>query len=75
MNIKLWLQEKIAEETGIPTSEVLCDVEFENFNLDSLSLISLSFDLETLLEKELSPTLFTEFNTINKLTEWVYSQN
>jgi acyl carrier protein len=74
-NIQDWLQEKIGEEVGLPKNEIDCDLEFENFNLDSLSLVSVSFDLENLLNQELSPTIFTEFNTINKLSEWLKSQN
>jgi acyl carrier protein len=70
IDLKLWLMEKIAEETSMQIKNISCDQEFSSFALDSLSLITLSFDLEKLLDEELSPTLFTEFNTINKLVEW-----
>jgi len=70
MEITQWLQEQIAEETGIKIEDISCDEEFENFDLDSLSLLSLSFELENLIKKELSPTVFSEYNTINKLVEW-----
>ncbi|WP_074408002.1 MULTISPECIES: acyl carrier protein [Aquimarina] len=75
MNIKLWLQEKIAEETELPINEISCDLEFINFNMDSLSILTLAFDLESKLNiGEIDPTLFSEYNTINKLVTWVENQ-
>ena len=74
MDHKTWLQEKIAEEAGILPGEVLLDEDFKSYNIDSLSMVSIAFDLETLLGKEISPTIFSEFNTINKLSEWLESQ-
>jgi acyl carrier protein len=74
MDIKLWLTEQIAEESGLAIGEVSTSTDFEDFDLDSLSLVSLAYDLETLINKELSPTVFTEFNTIDKLAKWIEKQ-
>ncbi|WP_438422587.1 acyl carrier protein [Aquimarina macrocephali] len=75
MDIKLWLQEKIAEETELPINEISCDLEFVNFNMDSLSILTLAFDLESKLNiGEIDPTLFSEYNTINKLVAWIMNQ-
>lgn len=74
MEIKYWLQKQLAEELGLTPQEISCDADFETFNLDSLSLISLSFQLEKLLKEEISPTIFVEYNSINKLSEWFNSQ-
>lgn len=74
IEIKVWLQQKIAEESGQPLEEILYDTEFTNFKLDSLSIVTLAYELESMLNIELSPTAFTEFNTINKLAEWIQSQ-
>ncbi len=63
--------QKIAEDTGVPLEKVSCDESFDNFALDSLSLISLAYDLETMLGREINPAVFTEYNTINKLAGWV----
>ena len=71
MDYKIWLQEKIAEEIGGEAKNVFPDEDFENFNLDSLAMVSLSFEIEKLLGKEISPTVFTEYNTINKLATTV----
>jgi len=73
-DVQVWLQTQIAEEAGIAVNEVSCDEDFENFNLDSLSLVSISFELESRVDLEISPSVFTEFNTINKLAEWVSNQ-
>jgi acyl carrier protein len=69
-----WLQHQIADEAGIPVANISCDEDFESFKLDSLSMVSISFELESKLNVELSPTVFTEFNTINKLVTWIDSQ-
>ncbi|MDY8137646.1 acyl carrier protein [Aquimarina sp. 2201CG5-10] len=75
MNTKLWLQEKIAEETDLSIEDVSCDAEFIDFNMDSLSTLTLAFDLESLLDiGEIDPTLFSEYNTINKLVSWIENQ-
>lgn len=74
MDIEVWLKQQISEEAGVPVNEISNDDEFENFKLDSLSLVSLAFELEKVVDKEIDPTVFTEFNTINKLTKWVKSQ-
>lgn len=73
-DIRRWLQNQIAEESGIPVDEVSCDEDFANFKLDSLSLVSISFELGSRVNMEVSPTLFTEFNTINSVVEWIDNQ-
>ena len=74
MEIKKWLINHIAEESGDPVETIDCDVPFEDYNMDSLAVVSLSFDLENLLDKSIDPTIFTEYNTINKLVEWLETQ-
>lgn len=69
--VKEWLQRQIAEESGVSVDEISCDEEFENFKLDSLSFVSISYELESRINMEISPTVFTEFNTINKLVAWI----
>jgi acyl carrier protein len=65
--IKNWLVQKIAEESDIDPETIKTDVPIESFNLDSLSMITLSYDLETVLGKEIDPTVFWQHNTIDKL--------
>jgi acyl carrier protein len=73
-NVTEWLQKQIAEESGVPIQEISCDEDFENFKLDSLSLVSISYELESQVNVEISPAIFTEFNTINKLAAWINTQ-
>lgn len=75
MDIKNWLVSKIAEESGYALDAINCDEALENFDLDSLSSVSIAFEMENEFNlPEINPTVFSEFNTINKLTEWIQSQ-
>lgn len=75
MDIKDWLTAKIAEELGEEKNSIGADEPFETFEFDSLAIISIVYDIETEFNlSELSPTLFTEFNTITKLTKWIQEQ-
>jgi acyl carrier protein len=70
-----WLQQKIAEETGLPIADIAYDTPFEQFSMDSLSVITLAYELESFTGKEtIDPSVFSEFNTINKLTAWLEQQ-
>ncbi|MEM9053579.1 MAG: acyl carrier protein [Bacteroidota bacterium] len=68
------MRTKLAEESGLKIEEISPDESFEEMNLDSLALVSLAYDLEQVTEMEINPTAFTEYDTINKLTEWIRSQ-
>jgi acyl carrier protein len=70
-DVRGWLQQKIAVETGDPLESISMDAEFESFRLDSLSLLSISYDLENEINIEITPSDLTEFNTINKLSRWI----
>ncbi|CAM4196938.1 acyl carrier protein [Cytophagaceae bacterium 50C-KIRBA] len=75
MNYKHWLIAQIASEASISEKEVDCDVSFEHFNLDSLAIVSISFEMESEFQLEnVDPSLFSEYNTINKLCVWLESQ-
>lgn len=75
MDIQNWLTEKIAEESGIPKEQIDINEAIENLDLDSLASISISFDIEEKFNlKEINPSIFTEYNTINKLSEWIQNQ-
>ncbi len=75
MDTRIWLQQKIADEAGLPAEEIHFDKEFEHFSLDSLSVITLAYELESYTGKELiDPSVFSEYNTINKLAAWLEAQ-
>jgi acyl carrier protein len=72
---KNWLIKKIADECGHQPDTLNCDEPIENFDLDSLSSISISMDIETEFKiNEINPSVFTEFNTVNKLAAWIQNQ-
>ncbi len=72
MNFRNWLIKQIALEASISEQEVDCDSTFESFDLDSLSIVSISFEMETEFQLEsIDPSIFSEFNTINKLCLWM----
>lgn len=75
MIVKKWLVNKIAEESGLDKDTINCDEPIGNFDLDSLSSISIAFDIENEYSlDEINPTVFDEFNTINKLAQWIQNQ-
>lgn len=74
-NMKNWFIEKIADEAGIRVDEVDCDKPFDQYDLDSLSMISLCFEMEDNFKLEnTDPSMLSEYNTINKLAQWVETQ-
>jgi acyl carrier protein len=75
MTVENWLILKIADESGLEEKEIDANEPIENFNLDSLSSISIAFEIEKEFNlEEINPTVFTEYNTINKLSEWIQNQ-
>ena len=69
VEIKSWLVSKIAEEADLDSEAIATDVPFETYRLDSLSLITITYDLEKLLGKEIEPTMFWQHNSIDQLAE------
>jgi acyl carrier protein len=69
VEIRNWLTNKIADETGLTIDNINMDAPFESFNMDSLSMITISYELENVLGIETDPTLFYKFNSINLLSE------
>ena len=75
MNIKNWLTNKVALEIGLDTNQIDADEPFTNFDFDSLASISIAYEIEIVLElEEVNPTIFSEYNTINKLAEWIQAR-
>ncbi|MBU3676244.1 MAG: acyl carrier protein [Chitinophagaceae bacterium] len=73
--MKDWFIEKIAEEASISVAEVDCDRPFQEYNMDSLAIISLCFEMEDKFGLEnTDPSMLSEYNTINKLVQWVEAQ-
>lgn len=69
-----WLRQKIGEETSSDGKTIDLDVEFTNLDLDSLSTVSLAYELETFTGVVIDPTVFSEFKTPNELVRWIQLQ-
>jgi len=71
--IREWLSNQIAERMGINPEEIDPKLPFQNFGLDSKEAVNLSGDLETLLDRRLSPTLLWQYPNIEALSEYLGS--
>jgi len=66
-----WFKKNIAVETGVSENEIRLDVPLDSYTMDSLSFVTLSYELGIYLNTEIDPTIFWEFKTINELIEWL----
>ena len=66
-----WLICKIAEATGLPSSQINIDTTFADFGLDSRTAVSMSTELERLLGRELPPTLIWDYPTIKEVSKYL----
>jgi acyl carrier protein len=69
-----WLRQKLSEETSSDSKAIDLDADFTNLNLDSLSIVSLAYELETFTGVVIDPTVFSEFKTPNELIQWIQLQ-
>lgn len=69
-----WFQKKLADELGKSQAEISLDTPIEEYHLDSISLVSLSQDLEDFVGFYIEPTIFSEFETINEVIEWIINK-
>jgi acyl carrier protein len=72
--LQLWLRDKLSEETGSESNHIDLDTPFSAYKLDSLTMVSMSFDLGQHTGLAVDPVVFFEFDTPNKLVQWVQSQ-
>lgn len=69
-----WLRQKLSEETSSDSKTIDLDADFASLDLDSLSTVSLAYELETLAGVVIDPTVFSEFRTPNELIQWIQMQ-
>ena len=69
--IQNWLIAKLCAQLRIPPDEVQIREPFTNYGLDSRTLVSLSGELEDLLQVNLSPTLLWDHPTIWSLSHFL----
>jgi malonyl CoA-acyl carrier protein transacylase/acyl carrier protein len=69
--IREWLFTQIAERMGLNPQDIDPKLPFQNFGLDSKEAVNLSGDLETLLDRRLSPTLLWQYPSIEALSNYL----
>ncbi|HET8842172.1 MAG TPA: beta-ketoacyl synthase N-terminal-like domain-containing protein, partial [Ktedonobacteraceae bacterium] len=65
--LQSWLVSRLAERLSLEPAEIDIHESFSNYGLDSATAVELSGELEALLERELSPTLFFDYPNIGVL--------
>lgn len=63
--ILTWLVNRLADHLEVPAEEIDPDCPFADFGIDSRTSVSLSGELETLVGRELTPTLVWDYPTVN----------
>ncbi|HEX4603017.1 MAG TPA: acyl carrier protein [Candidatus Angelobacter sp.] len=67
--IRTWLITNIASVVNMDPSTIDVRQTFDNYGLDSLQAVSLSGDLETWLNREISPTVVWDYPTVEQLAQ------
>jgi|SRR5580765_2627004 acyl carrier protein len=67
--IRTWLITNIASVVNMDPSSIDVRQTFDNYGLDSLQAVSLSGDLETWLNREISPTVVWDYPTVEQLAQ------
>lgn len=65
--IEAWLTRRVAQELGRAPEDVDPDQPFAGLGLDSTAAVSLTGELEELLERRVDPMVVFEFPTIRRL--------
>jgi acyl carrier protein len=71
--LEQWLVERLATELKVKRNEIDREAHLATYNLDSLTAITLVGELEELLNRSLSPSLFYEHATIKELSRFLAS--
>ena len=72
--IEHWLIEKLANFLGINSEEIDLEKSIFAYGLDSSVALSITGELETLLDLKLDSTLFWEYRKIPELAEYLVDE-
>jgi acyl carrier protein len=72
--IEHWLIDNLASLLGIDSEDIDLEKSIFTYGLDSSVALSLTGELETLLDLELDPTLLWEYPIIPELTEYLVDE-
>jgi acyl carrier protein len=73
-NIALWLKEKFGKACKVAFSKIESTDSIALFGIDSVVLVTIAVDLEEFLGKEIDPTIFYEFDTIEALSTYLIEE-
>jgi len=65
--LEKWIRERVASELGVAPDSIDVTQSFEQYGLDSASVVEISGELETILARRLEPTLLFEYPSISAL--------
>ncbi len=70
-DIQGWLKAYLATSLDLSPEEIDIDTDFVDFGMNSMSMIDVSGELETLLGRRLDPTLVLDYSNIRALSEYL----
>jgi acyl carrier protein len=70
--IRQIIKEEVSQETKQPVSDMNPETDFVGLGLDSLSCIYVLYQVENRLGRELNPSIFWDYPTINSLSEYLF---
>lgn len=73
-NIALWLKERFCKACKVATNQIESTDSISSFGIDSVVLVTIAVDLEEFLGKEIDPTIFYEFDTIEALSIYLFEE-
>jgi acyl carrier protein len=71
--IRQWLVKRVAEHLEVPPEEINVQRPFAEFGLDSRTAVTMAGELETFVNREVSPTLVWDYPTIEAVVEHLSS--
>ena len=72
--IILFLQNSIAAETKLDSSQINIDQSLGAFGLDSINSVYILHQLEDFLQIELNALLFWDYPTVRSLSSYIYHE-
>ena len=73
-NITFWLKEQIGKESEVAPEYIKSTDSIAHFGIDSVVLVTIAVDLEAYVGKEIDPTIFYEFDTIDELSTYIVEE-
>jgi amino acid adenylation domain-containing protein len=70
-SIQTWFLTKLSEQLKISASEIDIQEPLARYGLDSMTAVSLSGELETWLERSLSPTIVYDYPSIQAISQYL----